>query len=234
MLAAAALLALATTAGPSAPSAMATVEATARTLLDAALDHLGIADTSSGAIGALEPLVADAIRTGVLDHGVLTVVAGQDPTSVPLFVCAHERRERERWADVGPVWTRAYGALGLTPGGCDPSDDAPCGLVLRLRLMTDAGRELAAREDCDLDCAHRLGRLRDRLVVTAREVARLDLEELGAGVDTADDTAQLIDEADATILALSERIRIAEERAPVPDPGFDPDEECEPTPRPTP
>lgn len=210
-------------AGP--PTALpAAADATGPTVLAAALEEFGIADPDVAVVSALEILVDDAIAVGVMDHGVLTVVAGQDPVSVPCFIGAHLRRERERWADVGPVWSRAHERLGLEPGGCTPGDDAPCGLVLRLRLMTDAARELAGREECDLDCAHRLQRLQRRLDTTAQAVDALDIEQLGAGTDAARDADRLVAEARTVLDVVGERIRVAEEEAPVPDPDFE--DEC--------
>ena len=213
-----------TLAGP-ATTPPASAEATGPTVLAAALDEYGVDAPDPEVVAVLERLVDDAIAVGVMDHGVLTVVAGQDPVSVPCFIGAHLRRERERWSDVGPVWSRAYERLGLEPGGCTPGDDAPCGLVLRLRLMTDVARELAAREECDLDCAHRLQRLQQRLDTTARQVEELDVEELGAGSDAAQDAARLVEDARAVIGVVDARIRLAEEGAPIPDPEFE--EECE-------
>ena len=205
----------------------ASAAATGPTVLAAALEQYGIDEPAPVVLTALERLLDGAIDVGVMDHGVLTVVAGEDPLSVPCFVGAHLRRERERWADVGPVWSRAHERLGLMPGGCTPGDGSPCGLVLRLRLMTDAARELAARDECDLDCAHRLQRLQQRLDTTAREVDELDVEQLGAGSDAARDAARLVEEARSVMTAVGERIRVAEEEAPVPDPGFDLEEECD-------
>ena len=203
----------------------ASADATAPTLLAATIAHLAIDAPPPAVDDALELLVTDAIARGTMARGVMTVVAGGDPLSVDPMLCSHLRREQRRWAQVGPIWTRAHAALGdALP--CDPGEDSPCGRVLRLRLQVVAGLDLAEDEDCDLDCAHRLERLVLRIERTAREVEA----SLGAGLDLGPevgvDVAQLIDDARGTVLQLQERAFAAQLGAPIPDPGFDPD--CRP------
>jgi len=204
--------------GPSAPPAAA--DATPRTLLAATIDELDVAPLPVEVDAALEELVARAIAEGILAHGVLTVVAGGDPISVGPFLCAHLRNEQRHWAEVGPVWTRAYEALGDL-SDCGPGDDAPCGLVLRLRLQTAAALELAAREDCDAECGERLERLRERLERTIRSMEALGVDELGAGTDR----AELLRAAETARRRLAEAITAAAARGPGPR---DDDEECGP------
>lgn len=211
------------------PRAPALADATAPTVLDATLAHLGVAAPPVAARDALEVLVGDAIARGALARSVMTVVAGGDPLSVDPMLCAHLRREQQRWADVGPIWTRAHAALAEGDADCDPSEDTPCGLVQRLRLQTMAGDELAAHEGCDLDCAHRLQRLQERIEHTVRRIEELDAADLDAAQRGADvDVAALVDEAARTWSRIAERVRVIEQQAPVPDPGFDP--ECGTTP----
>jgi hypothetical protein len=199
----------------------ATADATPRTLLAATVDELGVAPLPVEVDAALEELVARAIAEGTLAHGVLTVVAGGDPVSVGPFLCAHLRREQRHWAEVGPVWTRAFDALGDL-SDCGPGDDAPCGLVLRLRLQTAAALELSAREDCDAECGERLERLRDRIERTARRLETLDADELDPGTDR----AGLLREAETAWIQLGEAIAAATARGP--GPRDDADEECDP------
>lgn len=215
--------------GGAPPRVPVLADATAPTVLDATLAHLGVAAPPVEARDALEMLVADAIVRGALARSVMTVVAGGDPMSVEPMLCAHLRREQQRWADVGPIWTHAHRALALGDADCDPSDDTPCGLVQRLRLQTMAGDALAAHERCDLDCAHRLQRLQERIEHTVRRIEELDAANLDAAQRGADvDVGALVDEAARTWSRLAERVRVIEEQAPVPDPGFD--AECGTTP----
>jgi len=124
------------------------------------------------------------------------------------------------------VWARAYAALGEDLDDCDLSADSPCAHILRLHLQTMAGEELALQEDCDLDCAHRLEDLQQRLERSVALVEQLDAEAVAdVGSDRLIDVDALVRDAAATWVRLAERIRRAELEAPVPDPRFDP--ECE-------
>lgn len=211
------------------PRAPALADATAPTVVDGTLAHLGVAAPPEAARDALEVLVEDAVARGALARSVMTVLAGEDPLSVDPMLCAHLRREQQRWADVGPTWTRAYRSIADGDAGCDPSDDSPCGLVQRLRLQTLGGDGLAAQEGSDLDGAHRLKRLQERIERTVRRIEELDAADLDAAVLGADvDVGALVDEAARTWVRIAERVRIIEQEAPVPDPGFDLD--CETTP----
>ena len=213
VLALVAALVLAMTSASGGPAAAQT---TAPTLLDAALEHLGAGSPTDPVDAALEELVRDAIGEGVLAHGVLTVVAGGDPISVDPFLACHLRREREHWAEVAPVWTRARAQLGDDLARCDLSEDSPCGIELRLRIQTAAARELAAWPTCDAACAIRLEQVRERLASTERAFT-----ELGGSVDPGIDTTTLLEESARAREELAERIRTAE------PPGSGPDV-CEP------
>lgn len=205
------------------PLTTARADATAPTVLDATLAHLGMTDPPVGPRDALEVTVGEAITRGVLSRGVMTVLAGGDPLSVDPMLCSHLRREQRRWADVGEVWTRAYATLGADLITCDLSGDTPCAVALRLRLQTVAGDELAMQDDCDLDCAHRLERLQQKIERTASRLEQLDAAGIDIDVDV--DVAMLVRDAATTWDRLAERIRTAQLEAPVPDPGFD--AECE-------
>jgi hypothetical protein len=207
----------------------ASADATAPTVLDATLSYVGVAAAPAPVRDALEVLVADAVARGAMARGVMTVLAGGDPLSVDPMLCTNLRREQRRWADVGPVWTRAYAALGEDVATCDLSGDSPCARVLRLRLQTIAGDRLAAQEECDLDCAHRLEQLQQRLERSAALVEELDAAAIAtAGLAGPVDVSALVGDAALTWGRLAERVRRAELEAPVPDPGFDP--ECEAVP----
>jgi len=213
VLALVAALVLAMTSASGGPAAAQT---TAPTLLDAALEHLGGGSPTDPVDVALEALVEETIGVGALAHGVLTVVAGGDPISVDPFLACHLRREREHWAEVAPVWTRARAQLGDDLGRCELSEDSPCGIELRLRIQTAAARELAARPTCDADCALRLEQVRERLASTERAFA-----ELGGSVDPGVDATTLLEQSARAREELAERIRTAE------PPGSGPDV-CEP------
>lgn len=197
-----AALVLAVSAGTRTP---ASADATAPTLLDAALDHLDAGTPTAEVDVALEALVDDAIGVGALAHGVLTVVAGGDPISVDPFLACHLRGERGHWAEVRAIWTRAHAQVVDDRAGCDLSEDSPCGLALRLRLQTAAALELAAWPTCDADCALRLEQVRERLEVTTRS-----LVELGDGAGPGIDVDGLVREAERARAELTERIRTAE------------------------
>jgi len=201
-------------------------DATAPTVVDASLAHVGIAVAPADVRDALGVLVADAIARGTMGRGVMTVLAGGDPMSTGPMLCTNLRREQRRWADVGPVWTRAYASLGEDLADCDLTADSPCAHILRLRLQIMAGEELALQEDCDLDCAHRLEDLQQRLQRSAARVEQLDAEAVAdVRSDRLIDVDALVRDAAATWVRLAERVRRAELEAPVPDPRFDPD--CE-------
>lgn len=213
------LLVAAVNGAPPLPAARA--DATAPTVLDATLAHLGVIDPPVVARDALEVLVGEAIARGVLSRGVMTVLAGGDPLSVDPMLCSHLRREQRRWADVGEIWTRAYATLGADLDTCDLSGDSPCAVALRLRLQTLAGDELAVQDDCDLDCAHRLVRLQQRIERTAARLEQLDAVSGGVVADVDIDVAALMRDAATTWDRLAGRIRAAQLEARVPDPGFD-------------
>jgi len=210
----------------SAPPPGAQADATAPTVVDTSLAHVGVAAAPADVRGALGVLVANAIARGAMAPGVMTVLAGDDPMSTGPMLCTNLRREQRRWADVRPVWTRAYAALGEDLADCDLTADSPCAHILRLRLQIVAGEELALQEDCDLDCAHRLEGLQQRLERSAAVVEQLDAEAVAeVGSDRPIDVDALVRDAAATWVQLAERVRRAELEAPVPDPRFDP--ECE-------
>lgn len=190
-------------------------DATAPTVLAATLEHHGGAIPTPDVGEVLEARVGDAIALGTLSHGPLTVIAGEDPLSVDPFLACHLRRELERWSEVGAVWTSAREQLGDDLDRCDPADDTPCGLELRLRLQTQASLLLAARTTCDADCARRLEAVQERLERTTESFAALAPEALDPGVDT----AALLDEAVDARDVLAERIRTADTEGG--------DEECE-------
>jgi len=189
----------------------AAAEATAPTVLAAALEHVSGGTPTPAVAEPLEELVGEALRVAALSHGPLTVIAGGDPVSIEPFLACHLRIERSRWDDVGAVWTRAWtrtrATLGEALGGCSPSDPTPCGLLVRLRLQTFAGEELAARPDCDADCVRRLEQVRDRLERTMETVI-----EVGDGAPgTPLDVPLLLEEARQARDELDARIRIAGE-----------------------
>lgn len=181
-------------------------DATAPTVLAATLEHHGGGIPTPEVDAALEARVDDAITLGTLSHGPLTVIAGGDPLSVDPFLACHLRRELEHWSEVGAVWTSAREQLGDDLDRCDPSDDTPCGLELRLRLQTRASLGLAARTTCDADCGRRLAAVQERLERTTESFAALAPEALGPGFDP----AALLEEAADARDALAERIRAAD------------------------
>lgn len=192
-------------------------EATAPTVLAAALEHVSGGTPTPVVAGPLEGLVGEAIRVAALSHGPLTVIAGGDPVSVEPFLACHLRRERLRWSDVGPIWTRALeqtrATLGTALGGCDPGDATPCGLLVRLRLQTIAGADLATRPVCDGDCVRRLEQVRDRLERTMKTVV-----EIGDGAPGSTlDVPLLLAEAQEASDDLAARIRSARAEGADPD-----------------
>lgn len=192
---------------------------TAPVLLDAALEHLDAGTPTAEVDAALEALVSDALVVGALAHGVLTVVAGGEWMSIDPFLACHLRREREHWAEVGAIWTRAHAQVVDDRAACELSDDSPCGVALRLRLQTAAALELAAQPTCDADCALRLELVRERLATTTRALA-----ELGDAAASGIDVDGLVRDAEQAHERLSERIRTAEP----PGTGDDRGDVCEP------
>lgn len=214
------LLATITVDGRSVPGvggSPARAEATAPTVLAAALEHVSGGTPTPAVAAPLEDLVEEAIRIGALSHGPLTVIAGGDPVSVEPFLACHLRHERLRWSDVGPVWERALertrATLGAALGDCSPSDATPCGLLLRLRLQTIAGAELATRPSCDGDCVRRLEQVRDRLERTMATVVDVGDGVPGSGLDV----PLLLEEARQARDDLTARIRIARQEGADPD-----------------
>lgn len=202
---------------PGAGGSTAGAEATAPTVLAAALEHVSGGTPTPAVAGPLEGLIEEALRVEALAHGPLTVIAGGDPVSVEPFLACHLRQERIRWSDVGPVWTRALErtrtTLGAALGDCSPGDATPCGLLVRLRLQTIAGAELATEPSCDGDCVRRLEQVRDRLERTMATVV-----DVGDGAPGSDlDVPLLLEEAQRARDDLTARIRIARQEGA--DPG---------------
>lgn len=182
-------------------------------LLDAITEQLDISVTSEPLrdriAERLEAAVAvDAIAGEVLD----AIAATADPGAIGPILAANLVREQARWADVGPLWTRAREMLRDGDGTCALGDDEPCGLLLRTRLQTETALRLAERAECDAECAQRLERLRERLERTIRQV-----EQLGPGVTGPDtDVAAVLRDAEQARLRLEERIRVARGEGPGP------------------
>jgi len=182
-------------------------------LLDATVEQLDVTVTSEPLRDRIAERLEGAVAVDAVPDEVLDALTmSTDPVAIGPVLAANLVREQARWADVGPVWTRAREMLGDGDGTCALGDDEPCGLLLRTQLQTRTALQLAERDECDEECAQRLERLRERLEETIRQVERLGPGLTGPGTDV----AAILRDAEQARLRLEERIRTARGEGPGP------------------